>query len=105
MNIYDTILSNNQSNGAKIALAIEPSDQECRSITYTEMFDATDLMAEALVHLGMRAGDRIALISENRPEWIISFLAVAKIRCTAVLIDSSLTSDDLKRYIDKSDLV
>lgn len=104
MNIYDTILSNNQSNGAKIALAIEPSDQECRSITYTEMFDATDLMAEALVHLGMRAGDRIALISENRPEWIISFLAVAKIRCTAVLIDSSLTSDDLKRYIDKSDL-
>ena len=78
MNIYDTILSNNQSNGAKIALAIEPSDQECRSITYTEMFDATDLMAEALVHLGMRAGDRIALISRTVRSGLFHFLRLRK---------------------------
>jgi long-chain acyl-CoA synthetase len=104
MNIYDTILSNNQSNSTKIALAIEPPEQGYRSVTYSKMFEAVDRMAEALRTLGMRQGDRIALISENSPEWIISFLAVAKIRCTAVLIDVSLTPSDLLRYIEKSDL-
>jgi len=81
-----------------------PANQEVRSITYSAMFLEVDRMAEALVQLGMRPGDRVALISENSPEWIISFLALAKIRCTAVLIDSSLTYTDLKRYIEKSDL-
>jgi long-chain acyl-CoA synthetase len=104
MNIYDTILSNNLDNGAKIALAIEPPEQDARSVTYSAMFASIDRMAEVLLELGMRPGDRIALISENCPEWIIAFLSVAKLRCTAVLIDMSLTSADLLRYIEKSDL-
>jgi len=104
MNIYDTILANNQSNGAKIALAIEPPDQGYRSVTYSAMFASVDRMAETLRDLGMHPGDRIALISENSPEWIIAFLAVVKIRCTAVLIDVTLTPSDHLRYIEKSDL-
>ena len=104
MNIYEEVLSNNQSNGTKIALATESLDNKKRSLTYSGMFDAIDVTAAALVDLGMRPGDRIALISENSPEWIIAFLAVAKIRCTAVLIDASLNGSDLLRYIEKSDL-
>ncbi len=104
MNIYDEVFSNNKRNGGKIALAMETADHEHLSFTYTEMFAAVDILAAELLRLGMRPGDRIALISENRPEWITAFLAAAKIRCTAVLLDASLTGADLLRYITKSDL-
>jgi long-chain acyl-CoA synthetase len=33
-------------------------------------------VALGLVNLGIRAGDRVAVISENRPEWSIADLAI-----------------------------
>ncbi len=104
MNIYDEVFSNNRLNGSKVALAMETADHLHISFTYAELFAAVDRMADELVKTGMRPGDRIALVSGNRPEWIAAFLAIAKIRCTAVLLDASLTGADLLRYIDKSDL-
>lgn len=104
MNIYDEIFSNNKNNGSKTALAADTAEQGSVSVTYAEMFDSVGRMADGLTALGMCPGDRIALISENRPEWIVAFLAAAKMRCTAVLMDASLTGPDLLRYIAKSDV-
>jgi len=40
-------------------------------LTYRELTARVDLLARALLGLGVRHGDRVALLLPNRPEWLI----------------------------------
>ncbi len=51
-------------------------DGTYRPLTWGETAERINLLARALGALGIGAGDRVALISENRPEWLIADLAV-----------------------------
>ncbi|MDE3034196.1 MAG: AMP-binding protein, partial [Acidobacteriota bacterium] len=46
-------------------------------ISHLEMLDQVEHLALALEGRGLRAGDRVALLSENRPEWAIADYACA----------------------------
>src|SRR5437868_15290303 len=48
-----------------------------QSQSWSEAESAVTRLARALVSYGIAPGDRIALVSENRPEWIIADLAIA----------------------------
>ena len=104
MNIFDLISLNNRDNGQKLALSIADEQGETRVFTYSDMFAEADVFAGKLTGMGLNPGDRAALVSENAPEWIIALLAIAKIRCTAVLLDASLLAADLAMLIGKSDV-
>ncbi|MBM3457406.1 MAG: AMP-binding protein, partial [Armatimonadetes bacterium] len=45
-------------------------------ITYGEMEQQVQELALGLIELGLAPGARVALLSENRPEWAITDLAV-----------------------------
>ena len=45
----------------------------------------------ALDKLGVAHGDRVAILSENRPEWAIAYLAVTGLGSIAVPLDAMLT--------------
>ena len=47
-----------------------------QSQSWREAADQVCLLAEALRHLGLEPGDRVVLVSENRPEWCIADLAI-----------------------------
>lgn len=47
-----------------------------KSITYKEVKERVDSFACGLIDLGLDIGDRVALISEGRSEWLISELSV-----------------------------
>ncbi len=47
-----------------------------RDITYRDFAAAVDAIAAALVELGVEPGDRVALLSENRPEWAFADLGI-----------------------------
>ena len=42
----------------------------------TEFRDSVRYAATALRHLGVKPGDRVAILAENRPEWAISDFAI-----------------------------
>ncbi len=48
-----------------------------------------------LVAQGVKKGDRVMLLGENRPEWPISFFGILKAGATAVPVDVSLTEAEL----------
>lgn len=54
-------------------------DGEYQSIMYKELAEMIDAVAAGMQHLGVRKDDRIAIISYNRPEWVISDLATLKL--------------------------
>ena len=64
-----------------IALAFEE-----REYTLSELDALTSGMATTLEHRGVRAGDRVALMSSNRPEFVFALRAIWLLGASAVLI-------------------
>ncbi len=47
-----------------------------KAMSWREVAEQTAKLASALKSMGIRPGDRIALVSESRPEWLISDLGI-----------------------------
>ncbi len=58
-------------------------------ITYKRLLDAIDRLASALSNLGVSAGDRVALLLPNIPQFVISFFAINRVGATAVPLHST----------------
>ena len=43
--------------------------------TYRELAERIEALATSLLHLGVRPGQKVGLVSDNRPEWIVADLA------------------------------
>jgi fatty-acyl-CoA synthase len=57
-------------------------------LTYGELRGRVDAVARALLALGVKPGDRVALLLPNRPEWLIGAFAAAKAGATTVAIST-----------------
>lgn len=57
-----------------------------KKISFKEVLNKIDKLAEGLFEAGVHSGDRVAIFSENRPEWLISDLAINKIGAISVPI-------------------
>jgi long-chain acyl-CoA synthetase len=55
-----------------------------RSISWSEAAQQVASLAASLKRIGLQPGDRVALVSENRPEWLISDLAIMAAGCITV---------------------
>lgn len=104
MNIFETVYQINQSHPDKRALSVTMDNGESRAYTYGEMFARVEVYADALSAAGVKAGDRVAIVSESCPEWTIAFLAACKLHCTAALIDASMAAAELTEFITRSDV-
>ncbi|MDP6174423.1 MAG: AMP-binding protein, partial [Rhodospirillales bacterium] len=63
-------------------------------ISWAETAEKVSALARGLAGLGIDAGDRVALISGNRPEWMIAELAIQARRAIAVPAFTTNTVDD-----------
>jgi long-chain acyl-CoA synthetase len=71
---------------------------EYRHISYAAVARAVDQVAAGLAARGVRPGDRVGIYSYNRPEWVITDLAVAKLGAVLVPVYHTL-ADDAVAYI------
>ena len=60
------------------------------------------LLAESLRELGLKNGDRICLVAENRPEWCIADLAIMAAGCITVPTYITNTERDHVHILDNS---
>jgi long-chain acyl-CoA synthetase len=70
-------------------------DGRWQDISYTEARQQIEWFAAGLRELGVQPGDRVALLSENRPEWAITDFACLTIRCADVPIYPTLPSNQI----------
>jgi long-chain acyl-CoA synthetase len=77
----------------RVAMRLVPEDGRAEPVVYTyeRIQDMAEQGAASLRERGAEIGDRIMLMSENRPEWGISYFAILKAGCTAVPLDSQLS--------------
>ncbi|MDI6731284.1 MAG: AMP-binding protein [Candidatus Margulisbacteria bacterium] len=68
-------------------------------ITFRETAELIPKIQSALVKFGVAHGDRVVLISENRPEWPIAYLAICSMGAVAVPLDAMLSKDEIFTFI------
>ena len=71
--------------------------------TYEQTNEAANILANKLSKEGIAHGDKIILFMENRPNFVISLLAINKIGAIGALINTSLTGKPLVHCINTSD--
>jgi long-chain acyl-CoA synthetase len=53
-------------------------------ITWAEYWENAELVAHGLLAIGLEPGDRVAVHSENRPEWVFADSGIVAARCVTV---------------------
>src|SRR4029453_4746706 len=72
------------------------------NITAAEFVERVKDVALGLAALGIRPGDRIALLSENRPEWSIADMAILRLGAINVPIYTTQAVDQIEYILSDS---
>lgn len=71
-------------------------DDTYRGISYSEVRTRVETFAYGLASLGVKRGDRVAIIAENRAEWVISDLAIVSLGGVDVPIYPTMTARQIE---------
>jgi len=77
-------------------------EAQWRSTSWTEAARQVASLAASLKRIGLEPGDRVALVSENRPEWLISDLAIMAAGCVTVPTYTTNTTRDHAHVLGNS---
>jgi long-chain acyl-CoA synthetase len=75
---------------------------EWRSIGWNEAARQVAAFADSLRRLGLKPGDRVMLVSENRPEWLIADLGIMAAGCVTVPAYTTNTTRDHTHILGNS---
>ena len=81
-----------QQYGDKPALAHKLKGDTYQDISYTELSESVNAFSKGLNALGVQKNDRVAILSENRPEWAITDFGSLKVGAVTVPMFSTLTA-------------
>ncbi|TDB88196.1 acetate--CoA ligase [Actinomadura sp. 7K534] len=87
-------------HGAKVAYHWEGEPGDSRTLTYADLQREVNKTANALLELGVRKGDRVAIYLPMIPELPISMLACARIGATHSVVFGGFSSEALRTRID-----
>lgn len=90
-------------NGDRVAIHFEGEPGDSRSITYAELKDEVSRAANALLELGVRKGDRVAVYMPMIPETAIAMLACARIGAAHSVVFGGFSADALATRIEDAD--
>ena len=73
------------------------------TVPYHEAYRQSRAVASALSLLGLHRGSRVAILSENRPEWVVAYLGIYLAGMVAVPLDTQISPPEWRRLIEDSE--
>ncbi len=81
--------------GSSVALVARSASGNRTSITYRELRDRAYRAGILLAQRGIKPGDRVLLIAENSPEWVLAYFAILFAGAVAVPLDHLISAEEL----------
>jgi long-chain acyl-CoA synthetase len=104
MNTIIELLENSSQKYANNPYILEKKTERYEALTYRETKEQVYKVAAGLLALGLNKGDRVALISESRTDWVISELGVLHTGAICVPLSILLKEGaDLKFRLEHSE--
>ena len=91
--------------GSCPALAKRDKEGNFVSQTYREVYDKACALGTALIELGLQPREHVALLADNRPEWMICDAAVLLCGCADVPRAADVTQQEISYIVAHSDSV
>ncbi|MFT4213911.1 MAG: long-chain fatty acid--CoA ligase [Microbacterium sp.] len=82
------------------AIALVHGDDE--RVSYGELADRTDRLSGLLRRAGIRRGDRVAILAENCPEFLMTLFAAAQLGAVFVPINTRLAAPEIEHILRDS---
>ncbi|MEU2206074.1 acetate--CoA ligase [Streptomyces hygroscopicus] len=89
--------------GDRVAIHFEGEPGDTRSLTYADLQREVSQAAHALIELGVRTGDRVAIYLPMIPETVIAMLACARIGAPHSVVFGGFSADALATRIQDAD--
>ncbi|WP_460871571.1 acetate--CoA ligase [Nocardioides pakistanensis] len=90
--------------GDKVAFHwVGEPDDDTRTITYADLQEEVSKAANALIELGVKTGDRVAIYMPMIPETVVSMLACARIGAPHTVVFGGFSADALASRIQDCD--
>ncbi|WP_407551001.1 acetate--CoA ligase [Streptomyces sp. Pv4-95] len=89
--------------GDRVAIHFEGEPGDTRAITYAELQREVSKAANALIELGVRTGDRVAIYLPMIPEAVIAMLACARLGAPHSVVFGGFSADALATRINDAD--
>jgi len=87
-------------NGDRVAIHWEGEPGDGRTITYADLQREVSKTANALISLGLKTGDRVAIYLPMLPEAIFAMLACARLGLTHSVVFGGFSAEALRSRID-----
>ncbi len=88
--------------GGETAFLWAKRDRAWEAISWKAAAEQVAALAHALREMGLNPGDRVMLVSENRPEWCIADLAIMAAGCVTVPTYTTNTERDHQHILSDS---
>ena len=75
---------------------------EWEKFTYNDLDTTVTRLAGGLMELGLKKGDHIGVLGENRPRWCMSYIAVQRMGGIVVPLDSMMSDSEIHHIIGES---
>ena len=100
--LRDLLFQASDRYGSRVALQSK-KDGVYLPLTYGELHERVTQLAAAYSEIGLRKGDRAAVLSPNRTEWALSYLAAVTSGLVAVPVDKDLTIREICHVLNFSE--
>jgi fatty-acyl-CoA synthase len=75
-----------------------------RTLSYRELYDQAERVAAHLQAHGVQAGDRVMLLMQNSPQWVVACYAIARANAVLVPVNPMNRAEELKHTITDPDV-
>src|SRR6187549_1128210 len=75
-----------------------------KSYSAKEVLEDANLISFALFDMGLQKGDKLSIISPNRPEWIMTNMGIMEAGCINVPIYPTISQKDLQYILNDSEV-
>lgn len=101
--LKDMLEKSGKAFGDKTAYILKREDGTKYEVTHKEFRSQIDALGTALINMGLK-GKRIAVISDNRYEWGLAYLAIVAGTGVVVPLDKALPNNEIESLIKRSEV-
>jgi fatty-acyl-CoA synthase len=73
-------------------------------LTYSQLRDRANQIAKGFMALGVGAGDKVAVLATNIPEWVLLEMALPKVGAVLVTVNTNYQRDELEYLLQHADV-
>ncbi len=103
--LFDIVEHSKMKYGFKDDILAGKEDGQWKKYTSAQYYDIVEHISHGLIHLGVKPGDKIATILNNRPEWTFLDMSIMQVGAIHVPIYPTISQEDYRYILNHAEVI